>query len=315
MQDLLPIPTCFYSGQKPAAAIDPNSTKLGQSLVVSAYRTRMNGQDRAVTVTWCKNLLAHGLSVTVEGSDDDDEGGGEADNRSSTQQYVCRVEMRPWSFWRRHGSKRFHVEGMNAVDVFWDLRNASWYSDEPEPLSDYYVAVVHDDEVVLLLGDLKKDAFRRTGSRPSMFDAVLVSRREHVFGKRRFSTRAKFHDKGKFHAVTIEWTSTGSSTSSSVVDSDMVIKVDGNVCLEVKHLQWKFRGNESISVDNVVDVKVQVYWDVHDWLFSPGLRHALFIFKPAVVSPPSEDQGSKSNRNVYSEPSDYCLFLYAWKLE
>ena len=50
--------------------------------------------------------------------------------------------------------------------MVWDLKAAK-FNGETEPRSDCYVAVVCEEEVVLLLGDLKKDAYRKTGSRPA----------------------------------------------------------------------------------------------------------------------------------------------------
>uniref|UniRef100_A0A0E0DUI2 Uncharacterized protein n=1 Tax=Oryza meridionalis TaxID=40149 RepID=A0A0E0DUI2_9ORYZ len=217
-----------------------------QSAVTLVYRAEISGHSRLVTVTWCRNLLTHGLSVSIEGSAGNgkdkigreygeaavaatDGGGGGGGGKSCS---ACKVEMQPWHFWRKYGAKQFQVDG-NAIDVVWDLRSAR-FSDEPEPLSDYYVAVVAGEEVVLLLGNLKKDAFRRTGSRPSLQDAVLVCKKEHV------------------------------------------------------------------------------YWDAHDWLFGTGMRHALFIFKP---EPPSPSPPGASSEFSTDEYSDFCLFLYAWKVE
>uniref|UniRef100_A0A0D9V9B5 DUF868 domain-containing protein n=1 Tax=Leersia perrieri TaxID=77586 RepID=A0A0D9V9B5_9ORYZ len=252
--DLFSVPSCFSSGEKlpdiPSYATA--ATRSGQSAVTLVYRAEISGHSRLVTVTWCRNLLTHGLSVSIEGSagngkDKIGKDYGEAAATAAAGDAVtgkscsaCKVEMQPWHFWRKYGAKQFQVDG-NAIDVVWDLRGAR-FSDEPEPMSDYYVAVVAGEEVVLLLGNLKKEAFRRTGSRPSLQDAVL----------------------------------------------------------------WKFRGNECISINKL---KVQVYWDAHDWLFGTGMRHALFIFKP---EPPSPGMDSDFNPGEYS---DFCLFLYAWKVE
>ncbi|XVE56705.1 hypothetical protein DITRI_Ditri04bG0032200 [Diplodiscus trichospermus] len=327
MQDTVGIPACFSSGEKPSD--DPAAvTRPGQSVFMSVYRTKIADQCRLITVTWCKNLLLHGLSVSVEGPE------GES-------QYTCKVELKPWYFWRKQGSKRFIVNG-KAVDIFWDLKAAK-FNGETEPSSEYYVAVVCDEEVVLLLGDLKKEAYRKTGCRPALIDPILVSRKEHIFGRRKFSTRAKFHEKGRFHEISIECKNR-STTSRKVshvnslveVEPEMEISVDGHLVLNVKNLQWKFRGNESIHVNKT---RVEVYWDVHDWLFSPGLRHALFIFKPVLSStslsslstasspplssfspstPLSSQTGSSSGSleglNLGGS-SEFSLFLYAWKVE
>lgn len=304
MQDAFPIPSCFYSG-------DPAATKSGQTVVMSVYRTKIAGHSRLITVTWSRYLLVHGLSVSVESTIDSESG----DN-------CCKVELRPWYFWRKLGSKRFTVEGIE-VDVYWDLRSAS-FNGEPEPRSDYYVAVVSGDEVVLMVGDLKKEAYRRTGSRPAAIDAALLAKKEHVFGKKRFTTRAKLDEKGKTHEISIECicSSSGSSIGGNM-DPEMVIKIDGHVVVHVKHLQWKFRGNDCISVNKN---RLEVYWDVHDWLFSPGLRHALFIFKPIPSAASSTSSTSSTLSSLFSSLegssgdrggglSGYCLFLYAWKLE
>jgi len=74
---------------------------------------------------------------------------------------------------------------------------------------------------------------------------------------------------------------------------------------------------------------VQVFWDVHDWMFkSPGTGHGLFIFKPGLVESESDRDGSSRGANSDSSTAtkyytartgstapDFCLFLYAWKVE
>ncbi|XP_004515862.1 uncharacterized protein [Cicer arietinum] len=305
MQDSIGIPACFSSSEKLS---DDHSgvSRAGQSVYMSVYRTKVADHCRLITITWCKNLLLHGLSISVEGPE------GEA-------QYSCKVELKPWYFWRKQGSKRFLVEG-KAVDVFWDLKAAK-FNGETEPTSEYYVAVVCDEEVVLLVGDLKKDAYRRTGCRPALIDPILVSKKEHIFGKKKFSTRAKFHEKGKWHEISIECKNRGNGDCVyGSVQPEMEIRIDGHLVIHVKHLQWKFRGNESVHLSKM---RIEVYWDVHDWLFSPGLKHALFIFKPILSSTSlSSSPLSTQARNCesvegfsVSGSTEFCLFLYAWKVE
>lgn len=342
MQDQIGIPACFSSAERHGDDSSAGVTRSGQSVFMSVYRTKIADECRLITVTWCKNLLLHGLSVTVEGG-----GGADGGSQRQQQQHTCKVELKPWYFWRKHGSKRFMVGG-KQVDIFWDLKAAK-FNGETEPSSEYYVAVVCDEEVVLLLGDLKKDAYRRTGCRPALIDPILVSRKEHIFGKKKFLSRAKFHEKGRTHEISIECRNRSNSSSShgnyplTGFDPEMEIRIDGHLVIHIKHLQWKFRGNESIHLNKV---RVEVYWDVHDWLFSPGLRHALFIFKPTFLSFSSPSQLSSSsspplsssltstplssqttassgsfealNPNTSSTTggsSDFCLFLYAWKVE
>ncbi|PQQ08185.1 uncharacterized protein Pyn_09658 [Prunus yedoensis var. nudiflora] len=324
MQDHIGIPACFSSSEKlgdDASAV----TRSGHSVYMSVYRAKIADQCRLITITWCKNLLLHGLSVSLEGPDGEN-------------QQTCKVELKPWYFWRKQGSKRFTVDG-KAVDIFWDLKSAK-FNGGTEPKSEYYVAVVCDEEVVLLLGDLKKDAYRKTGYRPALTDPTLVSKKEHIFGKKKFSTKAKFYERGRLHEIAIECRNRAGSISNgnslNGVEPELEIRVDGHLVVHVKHLQWKFRGNESIHINKL---RIEVYWDVHDWLFSPGLRHALFIFKPVLPSSTSLSPLSRSSSSsppfssLSSTPlssqtslgsveglsasgsSEFCLFLYAWKVE
>ncbi|KAM7250322.1 hypothetical protein ACFE04_022205 [Oxalis oulophora] len=316
MHDSIGIPTCFSSSEKDTDDAPATFTRSGQNVFMSVYRTKLAGYCRLITITWCKNLLLHGLSVSVQGPDGDEE------------IYQCKVELKPWSFWRKQGSKQFTVDE-RTVDVVWDLRAAK-FNGETEPRSNYYVALVCEEEVVLLLGDLKKDAYKRTRCRPSLIEPILVSRKEHVFGKKRFLTRVNFQEKGtKFHDISIECNTIVNNKDKSFDGFDLVleIRVDGHIAILVKHLQWKFRGNECIHIN---EHKVEVYWDVHDWLFEFGSnpRHGLFIFKPVSSAPslrPSpfssfltltqfaEPEEENIDRNESS--SKFCLFLYAWKVE
>ncbi|KAL7599540.1 hypothetical protein Lser_V15G21397 [Lactuca serriola] len=284
---------------KPAVDKQDDSTAVtrsGQSIFMSVYKTKVADQCWLITITWCKNMLLHGLSVSIDGPQ---------------PETTCKFELKPWYFWRKQGSKSFVLDG-KSIDVFWDLKSAKFHG-ETEPTSEYYVAVVCDDEVVLLLGDLKKDAYRKTGCRPALIDPVLVSRKEHVFGKKKFITRVKFHEKGGFHEISIE--SKNTSTDHGV-DTEMEIRIDGHLMIHVKHLQWKFRGNECVNLKNV---KLEVYWDVHDWLFNHGLRHAVFIINsttPAAFPATPLSWSCDSSEGFDSGGLyEFCLFLFAWKVE
>ncbi|XP_077236609.1 uncharacterized protein LOC143878193 [Tasmannia lanceolata] len=300
-EDSLATPSCF-SGEK--LTEDTIGNKSGQCTVACVYQTKLAGLCRNVTVIWSKNLINHSLSIMVE-------------NPNSENHYTCKIDLKPWHFWSKKGFKSFEVDG-TRVDVFWDLRSAK-LSDGSEPSGDYYVAVVCDEEVVLLLGDCKKEAYRRTKSRPSLIDATLMTKRENVFGKKCYCTRAKFDERRKEHDIVVEHSISGCK------DPEMWISIDGIVLIHVTNLQWKFRGNETVLVNRA---PVQVFWDVHDWLFgSPGSGHAVFIFKPGALDYGSDDDrdgsagGAEGESGYYSvqsraQPvSEFCLFLYAWKVE
>ncbi|KAA8524905.1 hypothetical protein F0562_011328 [Nyssa sinensis] len=285
---------------------DPSTHKTAQSTVACVYQTHIAGYWHNVTVLWCKNLMNHSLSISVDSVETD-------------YHYCCKIDLKPWHFWSKKGFKTFEVDG-NLVEVYWDVRSAK-FAGGPEPCTDFYVALVSDEEVVMLLGDYKKKAYKRTKSRPALIDAVMLYKKEHVFGKKSFSTRAKFDQRRKDHEIVVE-----SSTSGSR-DPEMWISIDGIVLIHIQNLQWKFRGNQTVLVDKL---PVQVYWDVHAWLFStPGTGHGLFIFKPGMPETESDrDESScggdsecgSSNSYYYStqshsKASEFCFFLYARKLE
>lgn len=298
------------SHQQLLTAEDP---KNPQSCVTCIYQTQIGGYWRNVTVLWTKNLMNHSLIISV-------------DSVSNNQQHqmTCKIDLKPWHFWSKRGYKSFAVDG-NHLDAFWDLRSAKFASGGPEPCADYYVALVSEEEVVLLLGDYKKKAYKRTKSRPALVDAVLFFKKEHVFGKKSFSTRAKFDQRKKDHDIVVE------SSTSGPKEPEMWISIDGIVLIHVKNLQWKFRGNETVLVNKQ---PVQVFWDVHAWLFCtpPGSSHGLFIFKPGAPDDDDKDDevgsgctgGSCSDCSEdtryystlsHSNASSFCLFLYAWKIE
>ena len=275
-------------------------------------------------MTWCKNLMSHFFNIAIQSIIDyDDNNNNVADNFHC---YTCKIDLKPWHFWSKKGFKSFEIESNTSIDVFWDLRSAKFSGSGPEPCADFYVALICDEEVVLLIGDIKKKAYKRSKSRPALIDAVLFYKKENVFAKRIFSTRAKFDERRKPHDIVVE------SSTSGPRDPEMWISVDGIVVIHVKNLQWKFRGNQTVVIGGGAGAgggcmqSVQVFWDVHDWLFgSPGNGHGLFIFKPGIAEPESErDEGSghgSDTGSLYystvsnSNTNEFCLFLHAWKIE
>ncbi|KAL3824420.1 hypothetical protein ACJIZ3_020449 [Penstemon smallii] len=297
------------SSQTPLAqklTADPITQKVAQSTVSCVYQAHIACFWRNVTILWSKNLMNHSLSISV-------------DSVEREQAYTCKIDLKPWHFWAKKGYKTFEIDG-NQLEAYWDLRSAK-FSGSPEPCSDYYVALVSEEEVVLLLGDYKKKAYKRTKSRPALVDALMFYKKEHVFGKKSFSTRAKFDQRKRDHDIVVE------SSTSGPRDPEMWISIDGIVLIHIKNLQWKFRGNQTVLVNKQ---PVQVFWDVHSWLFCvPGSSHGLFIFKPGE---PEEDSDTEDNNSrcdesdcsansryystqSYSKASKFCLFLYAWKIE
>ncbi|KAJ7540776.1 hypothetical protein O6H91_10G030200 [Diphasiastrum complanatum] len=231
--------------------------------------------------------------------------------------------MKPWFFWKLQGSKSINVDGQR-VDVYWDMASAK-YSHGPEPQDSFYVAIVSEGELVLLLGDMAKEAYKRTQTKPVSLDPTLLSRKEHMSGKKYYTTKAQFGEKGKIHDIMIECHTDGTR------EPRLYVRIDRQLMVHVKRLVWKFRGNQTIRVDGIA---VEVFWDVYNWLFNPGIHgNAVFMFQTCL---PSEDHkvwlrdatdcsslmhwssADKKQSTVENEaygPAGFSLSLYAWKIE
>ncbi|KAJ8553297.1 hypothetical protein K7X08_023975 [Anisodus acutangulus] len=285
---------------------DPVDPKNAQASVTCVYQSHIGRYWGNVTVIWRKNLMNRCLTISIDSVENDNH-------------QTCKIDLKPWHFWAKKGYKTFEVDG-NQLEAYWDLRSAK-FSGSPEPYKDFYVALIAEEEVVLLLGDYKKKAYKRTKSRPALVDALLFYKKEHAFGKKSFSTRAKFENNKKESDIVVE------SSTSGPRDPEMWISIDGIVLIHIKNLQWKFRGNQTVLVN---EQQVQVFWDVHSWLFcEPGSSHGLFIFKPGVSELDSDKEGSISlggdsdcsdhtkyfSTLSHSKASPFCLFLCAWKIE
>ncbi|KAL2495833.1 Plant protein of unknown function [Forsythia ovata] len=282
----------FNEGQLEEKTVDdPTTDKPTQNFVTFIHRAKLADMFRNITVTWSKNMISHSLYIMVENPYEEDH-------------YMCKIDLKTWQFWGKKGLKSFKVDE-KRVDVFWDLRSAK-FSSSPEPTSDYYVALVSEEEVVLVLGDQKKEAFKRTKCRPSLQDAALVHKKEIVFAKKCFCTKSTLGQGKKEHNIIIE------SALSGPCDPEMWISVDGTASIRVTNLHWRFRGNETIMVD---DLPIQILWDVHDWLYNGQHSGAgVFIFKQGADEPESIHREGEDLAKQ-SSSIDFCHFLYAWKTE
>ncbi|CAA0814035.1 Plant protein of unknown function (DUF868 [Striga hermonthica] len=282
-----------------SALDDPAGSKPTHNFVTCVYTVKLGDAFCNVTVTWAKTLISHTLYITVECPDED-------------THYTCKIDLKTWQFWGKKGLKTFSVSD-KRVDVFWDLRCAK-FTTSPQPNSDFYVAMVCKEEVVLLLGDQKNEALRRTKSRPSLEDALLVHKKELVFAKKCFCTKTTLGRDRKEHSIVIE------SSLNGPYDPEMWISVDGTKSIRIPNLHWRFRGNEAIVVDNI---RVQILWDVHDWLYSGSHSGVgIFVFRRdgggedhVVVEGEDLGDGFWDEVAEGSFSVGFCHFLYAWRIE
>ncbi|GFP88125.1 hypothetical protein PHJA_000956200 [Phtheirospermum japonicum] len=174
---------------------------------------------------------------------------------------------------RARGMKHFELRG-SKIEVYWDFCR-SQYDSGPEPVTGFYVVVLVDSELSLVLGDMEHE--KRVSNIYSA-EFKLISRREIFSGYACYSGRARFCDKGECHDVLIKFT--GDDVSRNSILS---VYVDKKSVVQVKRLRWNFRGNQTIFVDGLL---VDLMWDLHDWFFGPlssssssGLGHGVFLFR------------------------------------
>ncbi|KAF9618773.1 hypothetical protein IFM89_002641 [Coptis chinensis] len=252
-------PSCFgESGVQIAdsSSSSSSSNKNAQNIVTCVHRTKLRGRACLITVTWSKNLMGQGLTIGID---------------DSRNQCLCKVDVKPWLFSKRKGSKSLEAES-SKVDIYWDLSSAKFGSG-PEPLEGFYLAIVFDHEMVLQLGDMRKEAYKKTNALPLPTNSIFIAKREHIYGKRVFGTKAQFCDNGQIHSITIECDTIGPS------DPCLLIHVDSKRAMQVKRLKWKFRGNQTILVDGLA---VEVFWDVYNWLFGTTPGNAVFMFQSCL---------------------------------
>ncbi|CAA0834758.1 Plant protein of unknown function (DUF868 [Striga hermonthica] len=294
-------PSCF--GENGVQVADPscssvNVSKASQKTVTCIYRCELFEKPCLISLVWSKGLLAQCLNVEI----DDD-----------SHKFISKFDVRPSLFSKRKGSKSLQLNS-GKVEIFWDLSVAKFGSG-PEPVSSYYLGIVCMGEMVLLVGDLIDEAFKKMGSTARLSGSIFVSKREHVCGKSIFCTKAQFCDNGKIHDLKIE------CNTNYGDDPFLVVRIDSKTVLQVKHLKWKFRGNLTIVVDGM---PVEVFWDVHNWLFSPSSGKAVFLFQTSL---PAEKMWagtwscdslfvcSEEFRGAKLPTHGFSLFLYAWKNE
>lgn len=302
-------PSCFgENGVQVADASCSSSVGGGaikgshQNLVTCVHQCKLLGKSCLITIVWSKNLMGHCLSIEID---------------DLSRQCLCKVDVKPSLFSKRKGSKFFEVNSAK-IDIYWDLCLAKFGSG-PEPLEGYYLAVVCKGEIVLVVGDLRKEAFKKTNATLSLSSPLFISKREHISGKKVYGTKAQFSDNGQIHDLKIECDTNGND------DPCLVIRIDSKPVMQVKHLRWKFRGNYTILVDGL---PVEIFWDVYNWLFSSScLGSAVFMFQTCLSAEKLWTSQTISDLSLLPWPSSgilgdskqpglgFSLMLYVWKNE
>lgn len=238
------------------SCISPTLIPSVQIAVTCLYKTILSSHSPFwITVTWCKNNISQCLNISF------------GDDSSTT------FKLNPNSrlFRRKKGNKFIDVNN-SKCEIIWDLSTAQ-YKTGPEPVQGYYILIMVDSELGLMLGDMAQDLAARiikNGTHLAKF--TLVSRKEHYSGNTHYSTKAKFCETGISHDIVIRC----SVNHEGLKYPMLSVCVDKKMVIRVKRLNLNFRGNQSIFVDGMM---VDLFWDVHDWFFNPGSGSAVFMFK------------------------------------
>ncbi|KAF5936286.1 hypothetical protein HYC85_027415 [Camellia sinensis] len=263
-------PSCFRPPTTTTSAANHHSmtaappTSSNPNLTTSVYKTNLG----LFTLTWSHTLLGRSLHLHLHLHHPST---ATLSSPSSSSDPSFHLLLKPFNFWIKKGSKKLKINTATpkTIQIFWDLSKAQFGS-RPEPQSGFYIAAVDGGAMTLLAGDSIDQAYAKTrasNSKPRRTQSMVL-RREHVYGiNKLYTTKASFG--GKSRDISIDCRVNG--------DQKLCFSVDQERVLEIKHLKWKFRGNERIEVDGF---SIQVSWDVYNWLFEDGDNgYALFMFK------------------------------------
>lgn len=239
------------------------------NLATTLYHTHFG----LFAVTWSRTLFSRSLyihflpSTTTTTADDD----------TITSTTSFHLQIKPFIFWSKYGSKKIpiHTNQNQLLHIYYDLSRAKFGSG-PEPISGFYIFAIISNQTVLVIGDSTKQAyFKLAKSTNPAKSQITILRREHVYGiaNKKYNTKATF--RGKTRDITIDCTRISTSDGD---EPRLSFSVDNKRMLVVKHLNWKFRGNERVEIDGV---HIQISWDVYNWLFDEEVDdgYALFMFR------------------------------------
>ncbi|GAV62837.1 DUF868 domain-containing protein [Cephalotus follicularis] len=238
------------------ACISPGQIPSVQNAVTCLYKVIFSSQKPLlIAVTWYRNHTSQGLSINF------------GDDPSASFKLNTNSRL----FRKKKGNKMIESDH-SKIEVIWDLSTAK-YDAAPEPVDGFYVLVMVDSEIGLILGDLAEEAVTKkvnTGSPQAKIS--LISRQEHCSGNTLYCTKVQFCDAGISHDILIRCSGENEGLKHPVLS----VCIDKKTVIRVKRLQWNFRGNQTIFVDGLL---VDLMWDVHDWFFNPVSGYAVFMFR------------------------------------
>lgn len=237
------------------SVIPPNLIPSIQTSVICIYKTAKlhNKKQFLIEFIWC-DLIAKGFIISL------------SDHLSPPFLFN---HQNAGQFRKLKGLEKYESFG-SKIEVFWDLSNAKYEQDGPEPNKGFYISVLIDSELGLKLGDLKDDIEDISINGVTQFS--LISRSEHFSGGGLFSTKVRFCEIGEIHNIVIKCIGDDKGVKNSLFS----VSIDGKDVIQVKRLQWNFRGNQTIFIDGLL---VDMMWDLNDWLFNLKSGYGVFMFR------------------------------------
>lgn len=291
-------PSSSCSSYSPNTCISPSLIPSIQNSSTNLYKILLSSSPKQILlkVTWSRSNSGQFLTINFD------------DNENDNPSSCFKLNTNPRIFRKKKGTKLIEFE--HKVEIFWDFSNAK-YNSGPEPITGFYVLILIDSEISLILGDFNAEEaeFKKIiKSASPAAKTTLISRKEYCSGSNIYSTKAQFSDTGIPHEILIKC----SGENEGFKNPGFSVSIDKKMVIKVKRLQWNFRGNQTIFLDN--GLLVDMMWDLHDWLFAAaaGGGQAVFLFRTRSgldsrlwleEKCPAEDSG----RNEFS------LLIYACK--
>ncbi|WOL18806.1 hypothetical protein Cni_G27603 [Canna indica] len=207
---------------------------------------------------------------------------------------------------RKKGSRSF-FSAKSIIVAYWDIAAAK-YASGPEPSDDFYLILMADGELILLLGDKCGDFIKTLSNEVPVAEFSMYCRKERVLvgAGVQYSTKARFRDGGRDHEVSI--VCRGNKCDAG--NAELCICIDKKRLVQVKSISWNFRGNQIIFVDGSA---VDVLWDVHDWWFRESSGGAVFAFRARSTTTEISRLWRGDDEELAKGKSHFSLLIQAFK--